>query len=132
MSKGTHRRRAHDAPDAAISHDDDHHGAGHRHGRLQQILREELAAVLRDEITDPSLDGVALTSVELSVDYKHARVRFVTPAGDRTRAERALARATPFFRARLADAVDLKQVPALRFAFDADAMRYGEEEVKES
>ena len=130
MSKGTHRRRAHDAPGdpASISiSDDDHQGAGHRHGRLQQILREELGAILRDEITDPALDDVSLTAIELSVDYKHARVGFVTRPGDRTRAERALARATPFFRARLVDALDLKVVPALRFVFDADAVQYGDE-----
>jgi len=100
----------------------DHHG-GHRHGRLQRILHEELGAILRDETTDPALEGVSFTGVELSVDYKHARVRFVTAAAERARGERALARATRFFRARLADSVDLKQVPALRFVFDTDAAR---------
>jgi len=32
--------------------------------------------------------------------------------------ERALERATPFLRARLADAVEMKRVPELRFVFD--------------
>jgi ribosome-binding factor A len=63
---------------------------------------------------------VTVTYVELSVDYKNARVGFVGD-GDRERITRALEGATPFLRARLADAVDLKQVPALRFVWDAFA-----------
>jgi ribosome-binding factor A len=41
---------------------------------------------------------------------------------DRRRAERALEHATPFFRARLADAIELKRVPDLRFVFDGVAL----------
>ena len=112
--------RAHESADAAQA-------AGYRHERLTRILREEIAAVVRDEIADPRLDGVAITLVELSVDYKNARVGFVGPGGaatlraDRERLERALARATPFLRRRLADALDLKAVPALRFVWDVYA-----------
>jgi ribosome-binding factor A len=109
------------------------HGAGHRHARLSQILHEELRALMRDELTDPRLDGVVFTAVELSVDYKNARVRFLGPQrgrhtrDDRERFERALARAAPFLRAHLADAVDVKQVPALRFVWDQDAAERPEE-----
>jgi ribosome-binding factor A len=107
--------------------DDGQQAAGHRHARLQQILREELGALVRDELSDPKLDGVMVTSVELSVDYRNARVRFwaarpTPPSRDeRERLERALARAAPFLRASLADSVDLKQVPALNFVWDRDA-----------
>jgi ribosome-binding factor A len=107
--------------------DDSQQSAGHRHARLQQILREEVGALVRDELSDPKLDGVVVTSVELSVDYRNARVRFwaarATPPSrdERERLERALARAAPFLRASLADSVDLKQVPALSFVWDRDA-----------
>jgi len=53
--------------------DDAQQAAGHRHARLQQILREELGALVRDELSDPRLDEVMVTSVELSVDYRNAR-----------------------------------------------------------
>jgi ribosome-binding factor A len=101
---------------------------GHRHARLEQVLHEELNALARDELSDPRLDGVQFTSVALSVDYRSARVGYAPPqsgppGGDPI--ERALARATPFLRARLAEAVSLKFVPALRFvrdaSFDVDA-----------
>ncbi len=102
-------------------------GAGHRHLRLQGLILEELRALLRDDVADPALTAVRITALVLSVDYRQARVHFATlgdsrnggrPGGD---AARALGRATPFLRARLADALDLKRVPDLRFLFDGVA-----------
>jgi ribosome-binding factor A len=104
--------------------DEEKEGAGYRHLRLQGLILEELRALLRDDVADPALTVVRITAVVLSVDYRQARVHFATlgnqsnggrPGGD---AERALGRATPFLRARLADALDLKRVPDLRFLFD--------------
>lgn len=101
--------------------------AGHRHGRLEHLLLEELNGLLRGEVTDPHLAEVAFSRVELSVDYGMARVWFVrTHAGalerpDRQRIEAALERATGFLRARLALALDLKRCPNLRFLHDPDA-----------
>jgi ribosome-binding factor A len=125
MSKHETRPGRKRRPAAHAPHDGEMVAAGHRHERLSRLLREELDALVRDELTDPRLDGVTVTFVELSVDYKNARVGFVGPGGAdherRDRMARALVRATPFLRARLAESVDLKLVPALRFAWDAYA-----------
>jgi ribosome-binding factor A len=97
---------------------------GHRHQRLEQLIAEELAGLLRDEVVDPRLDGVRVSGVELSVDYRSARVRFIVEEGGESRLERieqGLARATPFLRARLGEALDLKRLPELVFKFDRDA-----------
>jgi ribosome-binding factor A len=91
--------------------------AGHRHARVQGLILEELRAIVRDEISDPALSDVRINAVVLSIDVRHARVHYTA---DRP-AERALVRATPFFRARLADAIDLKRVPDLHFVFDGGA-----------
>ena len=99
-------------------------GAGHRHARLQELLLEELRSLLRDDVSDPALGDVWVTAVVLSVDYRHARVHFtVTGQGEQdepshSARQRAFERATPFLRAQLADAIDLKRVPDLRFVFD--------------
>jgi ribosome-binding factor A len=89
---------------------------------LQGLVLEELRALLRDDVTDPALGAVRITAVVLSVDYRNARVHFGTLAEEEPRREAvvmgALARATPFLRARLADALDLKRVPDLRFVLD--------------
>jgi len=111
-------------------------GAGHRHARLEGLILEELRALLRDDVSDPALGDVWVTAVVLSVDYRHARVHFTvtgpaegpgeerdgSPAA-RAEKERALDRATPFLRAQLAIAIDLKRVPDLRFVFDGVAPR---------
>lgn len=80
--------------------------------------------MLRDEVSDPALTDVHVTSVVLSIDYRHARVHVSIPGspasadGERARCERALTRATAFLRARLGEGLDLKRVPELRFVFD--------------
>ena len=107
-----------------MKNETEHEHAGHRHARLQDLILEELRSLLRDDVNDPALAEVRVTAVVLSVDYRHARVHFALvskASSDRHRAERALARATAFFRARLADAIDLKRVPDLRFVFDGVA-----------
>jgi ribosome-binding factor A len=97
-------------------------GAGHRHERVQGLILEELRALMRDDVSDPALTDVRITAVVLSVDYRHARVHFVLATEEQWRSvERALVRVTPFLRARLGDAVEMKRVPDLRFVFDGVA-----------
>lgn len=99
-------------------------GAGHRHERVQGLILEELRALMRDDVSDPALSDVRITAVVLSVDYRHARVHFALTTGieQRRAVERALVRVTPFLRARLADAVEVKRTPELRFVFDGVAL----------
>ena len=97
----------------------DEEGAGHRHLRVQSLVLEELRALLRDDVSDPALANVRVVAVVLSVDYRNAKVHFVlSGAPDMRRpVEQALGRATAFLRARLADAIEMKRVPELRFVF---------------
>ena len=96
-------------------------GAGYRHHRLEVSLLEELRSLLRDDVTDPSVEGVGLTALTMSPDYKNARVHFVIPKGkDRKVITHGLERATPFLRRRLAEAIELKRTPDLRFVFEAE------------
>jgi ribosome-binding factor A len=96
---------------------------GHRPHRLEYILREQLQSLIRDEASDPALDGLRLVSLRLSIDGGHARVAYAVEATlcDSARIERssreALGRATGFLRARLADLLDLKRLPTLTFTF---------------
>jgi len=99
--------------------------AGFRRIRLEELLHEELASLLRDDVSDPDLYGVRITAVSLSVDYRNVRVHYVVYASararlDQARVERALERATPFLRAQLAVAIDAKRVPDLRFVCDGE------------
>lgn len=97
--------------------------AGHRPARLERILLTEVQSLLRDEASDPALEGVQLLSLTLSPDGGHARLGYaVETALDhemeaRQRTQPALQRATGFIRARLAAQLDLKRVPRLTFTF---------------
>jgi ribosome-binding factor A len=107
-------------------------GAGHRHLRVQSLIKEELSALLRDDVSDPALAKVRVVGVVLSVDYRNAKVHFVlsgspaSPESGRNLVEHALARATPFLRARLADAIEMKRVPDLHFVWGGVASSTGE------
>jgi ribosome-binding factor A len=94
-------------------------GAGYRHARLERVVHDELDEILRDEVEDPTLADVKITHVTLSIDYRAAKVYYTCTS--RREVERALERASGFMRARLADAVELKRVPELRFVYDAFA-----------
>jgi ribosome-binding factor A len=96
---------------------------GHRPHRLESILLEQLRSLLRDEASDPALDGLRLMSLRLSIDGGHARVAYAVGVAphDCMQIERssreALGRATGFLRARLGDLLDLKRLPTLTFTF---------------
>jgi ribosome-binding factor A len=102
--------------------------SGFRLVRLQELILEELRGLLRDDVTDPTLHGVWINTLVLSVDYRHARVHYALRGKEddarrrRAAVERAFARATPFLRARLAEAIETKRIPDLRFVFDAAAI----------
>jgi ribosome-binding factor A len=89
-------------------------GTGHRHARLQELMLEELRSLFSDDISDPVLEGVAVVAAVLSIDYRHLRVHYAAPSPGK-QVEHALQRATPFLRRNLADSLDLKIVPDLRF-----------------
>ncbi|MBK6691659.1 MAG: ribosome-binding factor A [Myxococcales bacterium] len=103
--------------DSSSKHSSDTLGA--RIERLNLVLFEELAALVQDELRDPRLADVILCKLELSVDARTARVHYLVRGPDGpgrgARVADGLTRATPFLRARLAEAVDLKRAVDLRF-----------------
>lgn len=104
-----------------MTRDHDHAGASHRHERLEASILDELRGVLRDDVGDPELEGVTLTAIVLSPDGRNARVHFAVPRGrPRSAVERAFVRATPFLRGRIAEGVELKRTPELRFVYEAE------------
>jgi ribosome-binding factor A len=90
--------------------------------RVGEELRHALAQLLsRGELRDPDLAGVPITVTEVraSPDLKNATA-YVMPlgGGEETPILKALQRAAPFLRGRLAREVTLKFTPALTFEID--------------
>lgn len=91
-------------------------GDGTRIVRLQELIREEVNLILRNEVRDPRLDGVVITMVELAGDSSCARLWF-TAEGDEDKGY-ALEHVAGFLRTELAQNLGLKRTPELRFRRD--------------
>ncbi len=113
---------------------------GSRVVRLQHLMFEELYRLFRLEVSDPRLQEVVPTSLQLSPDLRNAKVMFAirkppeeakdvkakkTPGEARIAVEaklrtisEGLMKVTPFLRVRLADAVSMKRLPDLHFHRD--------------
>jgi ribosome-binding factor A len=93
----------------------------HRADRVGDQIRQEISELLsRGAVHDPGIGFITLTRVTVSADLQVARV-FYTSMGDpkaRRETEKALQRATPFFRRHVGSRLHLRRVPELEFRFD--------------
>lgn len=88
--------------------------------RVNQLLREELARLVRTELKDPRVKGVTITRVETTTDLMHAKVFVRTLTGDVSIQEAiaGLESAEGFVRARLGRELRLRRIPDFRFVAD--------------
>ena len=95
--------------------------ASHRPDRVGDQIRQEISELLsRGAVHDPGIGFITLTRVKVSPDLQLARV-YYTSMGDpkaRRETEKALERATPFFRRQVGSRLNLRRVPELQFRFD--------------
>ena len=94
--------------------------------RLNQLLRDELADLLRRETEDPELQGlISITEVDTSPDLKLAKVYFSTLGDDEHTAKvyRHLKKASRFFRREIAKRLNLRHTPELDFQLDPSIAR---------
>ena len=95
-----------------------------RHLRVQSTLSEDVSLLFRSELSDPRLEGVALASFELSPEGRTARIGYTLPHdADPAAVKEALTRAEGFLRSRLAEHLNLKRTPHLRFVLMGTAPR---------
>ena len=88
--------------------------------RVNQLLREELASLLRTESKDPRVSTVTITGVETTSDREHADV-FVQTLGGEVPVEDAiegLESAEGFLRGQLGRTLHLRRIPEMRFVAD--------------
>jgi len=93
--------------------------------RVGQLIRDEIADILRREIHDPLIGFVTLTDVEVSSDLRHAKV-FFSVLGTPEQVQdsiKGLLRARKHINALLADRIDLRYIPKLRFIYDETAAK---------
>jgi ribosome-binding factor A len=88
--------------------------------RISERIREELMDMLVREVSDPRLAGVMVTDVKVDRELAYAEV-YVSAVEGRERSEeilRSLRHAGGYLRTSLANRVDLRAFPRLRFHWD--------------
>jgi ribosome-binding factor A len=93
--------------------------------RVEELLKQEIARIVREEVKDPRVGFATVMRVTVSPDLRHARV-FVSVLGseeEKVATLDALRRASGFIRARVGDEVTLKYLPELNFEIDRSLER---------
>ena len=104
-----------------------------RSDRIAQQLREEVARVLRDEVTDRRVKLITILKVDVAPDLSNANVywsmfdRDGDPDLDTVDSiAQGLDSAAGFMRQKIAATLNLRRMPALRFRYDASLRLAGE------
>jgi ribosome-binding factor A len=93
--------------------------------RVNEVIREVLAAAIATELKDPRIGFVTVTDVDTSPDLRAARV-FVSVLGNESEREAALEglrSSHGFLQGKLASEMRLKRTPTLTFHYDESVER---------
>jgi ribosome-binding factor A len=88
--------------------------------RIAERIRKELSELLIKEINDPRLQGISITDVEVDRELAYATIYFSSIEGS-SRVEEiqaGLEHAQGFLRSELAQRIELRVFPRLRFRYD--------------
>lgn len=92
----------------------------HRIERVNETIKEILSELLLDQIKDPRVGLVTITSVKVSSDFSTAKVYFTVMGDEESRADtaRGLKSARNYMRKTVADELKLRNAPDLKFVYD--------------
>ena len=105
--------------------------------RLNHAIQEEISVILMREVKDENIKFVTITGVETTSDLSFAKVYYTVFNQDKLKETKdALAKASSFIRTKLAERIEVRHTPELKFIYDK-SIAYGEhiekiiEEIKE-
>lgn len=92
----------------------------HRQEKLGELFATELSDLLRTRVKDPRVGFASITRVDVSGDYRHAKIYVSVLGSEEERADtiKALKHATGFLRHELASRVTLRYMPEIVFKLD--------------
>lgn len=96
-----------------------------RTDRVDELLRQEIGAIVSREVADPRIGFATITRVETTPDLRHAKVwvSVIGQPAERTATIAALGRAMPFVRHELGRTLRIKRIPDLHVHLDDTAER---------
>ena len=101
--------------------------ASHRTQRVGQHLARHLSRLIQYELNDPRVGLITITEVKVTLDLAYAKVYF-TLLEDKQHnladCTQALNKAAGYLRRLLAQAVEMRSIPALQFIYDESFERH--------
>lgn len=105
--------------------------------RLNHAIQEEISMILMREIKDENIKFVTITGVDTTSDLSFAKVYYtVLNQEKKEETKKSLEKASSFIRTKLAERIEVRHTPELKFIYDT-SIAYGEhieriiEEIKE-
>ena len=87
--------------------------------RLNHTYQEEISMIIMQEIRDEEIKFVTITGVDVTSDLSFAKVYYtVLDDEKRESTQLALDKAAPFIRKNLAERIEIRHTPELRFIYD--------------
>ena len=94
--------------------------------RLNHNYQEAISTILMREVKDEDIKFVTITGVEVTSDLSFAKVYYTVLNQEKKETTKtALEKASPFIRTKLAEMVEVRHTPELRFVYDT-SIAYGE------
>lgn len=94
--------------------------------RLNNLFVKELSEIIYEEIKNPIIKNICITSVSITNDLSFAKVYFTTMDEDHNKVLKELndKETKGFMRTKLCERVDIRHTPELIFQYD-DSIEYG-------
>jgi ribosome-binding factor A len=91
-----------------------------RHEKVAEAIKQVVSVILHDHLKDPRMGFVTITGVELSQDYRHAKVLYSVLGKDEDckKTSAALESALGFIRKLVSERINLKFAPEIIFRLD--------------
>ena len=93
--------------------------------RVASEIVKEISDIILRESNDSEFKDVTITYAKVSNDLSYSKVYFTTLDEDKEKIERELNEASSYFRTLLADRLDLRHMPEIKFIYDG-SIEYGE------
>ena len=91
-----------------------------RHEKITEAIKQEVSSILHDQLKDPRLGFITITGVDLSKDYRNAKITYsvLGKEEDYKKTEQALESALGYIRGLVSKRVNLKFSPEIIFRQD--------------
>lgn len=92
-----------------------------RADRISDVIKKEVSEILSREVSDPRLDFVTLTHVQVARDLKNAKIFFTTikEGEERENIRKGLKSAAGYVQRKLGARIHLRYTPHISFVYDA-------------